>query len=296
MKRHSRRQFLSICACAGILSTAPFNTLLASTPLHHWTGIVFGTEVRITLAHPDKHIAQNIFEKCFKEVKRLENIFTLYDSQSEISQLNAKGSLQTPSPELVDILKKSAFYHELTQGAFDITVKALEENKSLSLVGMDKLHFTEKDVFFSKKRMAITLNGIAQGYITDHATNILKEEGLQNVLVELGEKFAIGDHPEERPWYIAVEGRKDPIPLMNKALATSSNINPNTGKKHIYNPVTGMETNINQTVSVIANTATAADALATSFLSMNRKSIEATIESHDFIQTVIIDGKDIQSS
>lgn len=296
MKPLSRRKFLTICACAGTLSATPVHALLTSAPLHHWTGIVFGTEVRITLAHPDKDIAKHIFEKCMREVKRLENIFTLYDSQSEIAQLNANGHLDNPSPEFFDILKKSAFYHKLTQGAFDITVKALEENKPLSLVGMDKLHFSKENIFFSKKGMAITLNGIAQGYITDRATKILKQEGLQNVLVELGEKFAIGKHPENRPWYIATKGQRGPISLIDKALATSSSINPNNGRPHIYTPRTGKTTHTHQTISVIANTATTADALATGFLSMQEKNIQEILENNDSIQAVILDGRIIQTS
>ena len=75
----TRRRFLSVCAVAGACSAIPFSTVLASVPLHYWRGILLGAEVSLTLAHPSKQKANKIFQHCVTEIKRLENIFTLYD-------------------------------------------------------------------------------------------------------------------------------------------------------------------------------------------------------------------------
>ena len=75
--------------------------------------------------------------------------------------------------------------------------------------------------------MQMTLNGIAQGFITDHISNILKNAGYQHVLIELGETRAIGPHPELRPWSIGIKDAQQPAKLHevaeldNQALATS---------------------------------------------------------------------------
>lgn len=45
---------------------------------------------------------------------------------------------------------------------------------------------------FERPGMQLTLNGIAQGFITDHISTRLKDAGYQHVLVELGETRAIG--------------------------------------------------------------------------------------------------------
>ena len=60
-KEITRRRFLSVCAVAGAFSAMPFSTVLASAPLHHWRGILLGAEVGLTLAHPNKQKANNIF-------------------------------------------------------------------------------------------------------------------------------------------------------------------------------------------------------------------------------------------
>ena len=51
--------------------------------------------------------------------------------------------------------------------------------------------------------MAITLNGIAQGYITDRIADLLRNEGFEQAVVDLGEWRALGSHPDGRPWRAA---------------------------------------------------------------------------------------------
>lgn len=271
----SRRRFLSVCAVAGTYAALPWAAALASAPLHRWNGILLGAEVSLTLAHHDKQVADALFKQCVAEIKRLENIFTLYDSYSELSRLNANGVLRDPSPEMVDILEKSRAYHALTNGAFDVTIKALEDGKSLDLVGMDNVQLHAREICLEKPGMAITLNGIAQGYITDRITELLKTEGLNNVLVELGEKRALGMHPDGRSWFLAVEGLDKPVSLVDKALATSASHSPNTGKPHIFMPANGEPAQKHNFVSVIADTATMADALSTGFMSFRADEINA---------------------
>ena len=102
----TRRRFLSVCAVAGTLSALPLSNILASVPLNRWNGILLGANVSITLAHPDKKEADRLFGLCVTEIKRLENIFTLYDSYSELSRLNANGLLQNPSAAMIDVLEQ----------------------------------------------------------------------------------------------------------------------------------------------------------------------------------------------
>ncbi len=288
MKEISRRRFLSVCAMAGAFSAVPWAHAVASAPLHRWNGILLGANVSLTLAHPSRRTANDIFEICVQEIKRLENIFTLYDSHSELSQLNKNGILYNPSYEMVDILEQSRRYHGMTNGAFDITVKPLEENKSLNLVGMDKLSIDPKEIRFKKPDMGLTLNGIAQGYITDHITNLLKEEGLKSVLVELGEKRAIGHHPEGRPWFLKLQDQQAPVSLVDKALATSANRNADTGRPHIFTPATGLYAEKHDVVSVIAENATMADALSTGFLSLSRNKINEIQKQQIDISSVYV--------
>lgn len=273
MSNISRRRFLSVCAAAGAFSAMPWASAMASAPIHRWNGILLGANVSLTLAHPDRKKADEIFKRCVKEIKRLENIFTLYDSHSELSMLNANGVLHNPSSDMVNILEAARIYHYMTDGAFDVTVKPLEDGKPLTLIGMDKIDIGNKSIRFAQTGMGVTLNGIAQGYITDRITALLKNEGMTNVLVELGEKRAIGYHPSNRPWLLAVQGMDDPIPLVDKALATSAARNADTGKYHIFAPSNGDYAQEHNVVSVMADNAAMADALSTGFLSMSEDRI-----------------------
>ena len=52
--------------------------------------------------------------------------------------------------------------------------------------------------------MAVTLNGLAQGYVTDKLVELLRARGVAHSLVDMGEARAIGSHPDGRPWEIGI--------------------------------------------------------------------------------------------
>ncbi len=68
-----------------------------------------------------------------------------------------------------------------------------EEDRAsgLSKVGYRAIRVDATGIAFEKKGMAITLNGIAQGYITDRIANLLDEYGFSQALVCLGEMHAL---------------------------------------------------------------------------------------------------------
>ena len=122
--------------------------------------------------------------------------------------------------------------------------------------------------------MAVTLNGVAQGYITDRVADLLRGRGFENVLVELGEVRALG----RRAGLGALGGPasptpKDPsavlleLPLLDAALATSGGygtwFDPAHRHHHIFDPATGRSAHRHATVSVTAPRAMVADALST---------------------------------
>ena len=124
--------------------------------------------------------------------------------------------------------------------------------------------------------MAVTLNGIAQGDITDRVAKLLATEGLTNSLIDLGEMRALGEHPEGRPWRVGV---KDPfdsgslvtqLNLTNRAIATSSvtgTVFDTSGRQHhLFDPKSGRPSHGLISASVIARRATDADAFSTALL------------------------------
>tara|TARA_B100001989_G_C24544331_1_gene469703 strand:+ start:1314 stop:2189 length:876 start_codon:yes stop_codon:yes gene_type:complete len=280
----SRRRFISICGMAGLYSALPLSQALAfkETPLHHWSGILMGAEVSLSIAHPSKAKADEIFRTCVTEIQRLENILTLYDSHSEVSRLNKNGVLESPSRDFIDLLNQAKYCYELTDGAFDITA-----HQSGSY-GFQYLDYSDKKIAFAKEHMKVTLNGIAQGYITDCITLLLKDLGLRNVLVELGEKRSLGRHPSDQPWRIALPDHDQIAELDDLALATSSSISPDTGKPHIIDPIKQRYIEEKRTISVVAKTATLADSLSTGFITMPKAQIDRIASSSNEIQGVYL--------
>jgi thiamine biosynthesis lipoprotein len=133
--------------------------------------------------------------------------------------------------------------------------------------------------------MALTLNGIAQGYITDRVTELLKAEGLTNAVVKMGEISLMGTDENGEPWQVGLAKSEngpsgDHVYLSNEAIATSSpagtTFDGDAG--HIIDPVIGRPaTSRWQQVSVIHKSAAIADALSTAAVMMKENEIEGLI-------------------
>ncbi|PTE15814.1 thiamine biosynthesis protein ApbE, partial [Cereibacter changlensis JA139] len=66
---------------------------------------------------------------------------------------------------------------------------------------------------------ALTLNGIAQGFIADRVPELLKAEGVGDILVDTGELRALGGHPEGGGWPVALASG-EALTLRDMALAS----------------------------------------------------------------------------
>jgi thiamine biosynthesis lipoprotein len=150
----------------------------------------------------------------FAEIKRIENLLSKYNPESEVSKLNKLGNLKV-SPETFYIIKKSKEFWQVSDGAFDITVAPLvdlwgftdkkysvpEEERIknvLELVGTDKIIFNIDDnvIKFSVSGMKIDLGAIAKGYAVDCAVKKLKENNIKNCLINAGGQiYALGNKP-----------------------------------------------------------------------------------------------------
>ncbi len=263
----NRRKALKIIAAASALP------LVASAPLNQqaraetftWQGRALGVEAEMQFVHSDAKFVKKIIESCVSEIDRLEEIFSLYRPSSEINRLNRKGHLKFASPELRTVLAEAQRFSILSDGAFDVTVQPLwkERNSSLKNVNYKNLHLSGLGVEFTQENMAITLNGIAQGYITDRVTQLLKRHGFNHVLLQLGEMHV--EAPTDQPWRIALNNKSGKkIALSSGAIATSSAA-PFKSKNlnHLLDPRTGNTPNHFASVSVIAPTAMTADAFST---------------------------------
>ena len=299
--KSNRRRFIKILGLSGI--GAVTGGLLINTqdkPLHKitWQGIALGAPSEITLYHYDRDEAQESLNKSIKKIAHLENLFSLYKNNSQLSILNREGEYNNPDREMIKLLNMSKKYSALTEGSFDVTVQPLwnlynksfnenniapkdeDINKVLELVNWKAIEINENKISYLNKGMSSTLNGIAQGYITDKITEILLDNGINNTLIQLGEYRAIGNHPDNRKWRLLLSnpennGSIGEIEFENAAVATSAGkgtMFDESGKyHHIFNPKNGISSNQLMQTTVTARTATEADVLATAFLILDPK-------------------------
>jgi len=298
----SRRRFLAISAAAtGVAGAGALVGYHATrTPLYRWEGVALGASASITLAHPQ---AARIVERALSEIARLEGVFSLYRADSALSRLNATGTLAQPPFELLECLGLCDRVHAATSGNFDPSVQPLWRlyadsfaNGSApapqalaaarSLIGWGDVRFAPDRVAFARPGMALTLNGVAQGFIADRVAALLRAEGLTDVLVDTGEMRALGGHPQGGAWPVALDvaGTLLPgaVPLRDRALASSAprgtTFDAAGTQGHILNPATGEPSAQPwRLVSVTAPQAALADALSSAFCLMGRDEIVAAL-------------------
>ena len=292
--RLSRRRALAVIGAVGGVAMLPQLAAAGRARLREWRGAALGAPARIVLEHPDGAAAARLFDDCAREIARLEREFSLHRNDSALRELNRRGRLDAPSLDMVRVLRAAQKFGALTDGAFDITVQPLwtlyaghfyrhpdgaagPDGEALAaaraLVDYRALEVSPRRVALEGAGRAVTLNGIAQGYITDRVAEILRDGGIADVLVDLGETRASGRHPEGRPWAIGLADPGDPatygpvVELVDRALATSggygTRFSADGRHHHLFAPDTGESANHHLSVSVVADDAMTADALST---------------------------------
>ena len=286
----SRRRFLTIAAAALTLPVAA-----QAMPMAHWRGWALGSGASMTLAGISNNDARPIFAAMETELDRLEQIFSLYRPDSAITRLNRDGQLPSPPAELLEVLSISAVIHNASGGAFDPTVqpiwKAMADGGDVDaarmLVGWKNVNFNTKTVRFLRSGMALTLNGIAQGYVTDRIASLLKARDFGDILIDMGEIAGLGHKPDGAPWHAGVVNPNGQIVhrvhLRDRALATSAPLGTvldETGKRgHIIHPKGFLPQR--SLVSISARRAVIADGLSTALCLLSDKAAHNTIRSFD---------------
>lgn len=267
-----------------------------------WRGVALGAGATITLAHPQ---ADAIIARALDEIARLEGIFSLYLSDSALMRLNASGRLSAPPFELLECFSLCDAVHRASGGRFDPTVQPLwalyaeshaagdfpaadAVTEALARVGWPGVRFTPAEITLARRGMALTLNGVAQGYIADRVADRLRAEGLTDILVDTGEVRALGGHPDGGAWPVQITSGGSLLPevysLREAALATSAALGTVFDTEgtvgHIIDPKSGKPVASPwQSVTITAPRAALADALSTAACQMTRDQINTLISS-----------------
>lgn len=303
-----RRRFIAIAgAFAGTaLTTAGAR---AAGEMHHWNGVALGATASIRLRHPDPAEARRIIDAAVLEIERLEAIFSLYRAGSAVTTLNRTGRLQAPPLELVELLGLAREVSRGSGGAFDVTVQPLwlryrdhfasgagtqgvpDVSDLLPLVDWRGVRAEPGLAALRRRGMAITLNGIAQGYVTDRVAELLRRNGVEHVLLDLGEVRSLGTGPDGRPWRIGIADPGDPARVLARldggdgAVATSGGYGSvfDRGRRfgHLIDPRDGRTAPVLRGTTVTAGAAVLADAWSTAFALMQPDEIREVAATVD---------------
>jgi thiamine biosynthesis lipoprotein len=89
-----RRVIRIVAAGAGLpLMMAAVRATAPPPQMAYWQGEVLGALSELTLWHPDAAFSRRTIARVRGEIARYERIFSLYRPDSEISRLNAAGTL-----------------------------------------------------------------------------------------------------------------------------------------------------------------------------------------------------------
>ncbi len=256
---------------------------------------VMGTRASVTIYGMREAEAERAATKALHELHRIESVMSNWKKNSEISRLN-RGSRGQPfqvTVELLALVDSSLLYSKATSGAFDITARPLVQlwgfqggaaippteeqvDKTKNAVGYDKIAVDRSSSTITlPPGMSLDLAGVAKGHGVDRCVLILKENGAKTALVNLGGNiYALGSPPGKDGWSIGI---RDPlgsgetigsILIKDEAVATSGNYENFVeidGKRygHIIDPRSGRPVEDILSVTIIAPTALASDALST---------------------------------
>jgi FAD:protein FMN transferase len=296
----ARRDFVRCSLGAGgLLLGTNLGRAAQSTQTLKWKSralIGFGTTLWLRAAHPDGTRADRALDAAVHELRAIEATMSLFKADSELSQLNRYSRLSNPDARLVELIRMANTVSRASDGAFDVSVQPLwtawqsaaqaarlptakELDDARARVGWQSIQIDERQIRL-KSGMALTLNGIAQGYAADRVRALLVAHGIEHALLDTGEWSALAPDFKTMNWRLGVANPRIEQQLIatlvadGRSIATSSDqhtrFSADSRHHHIFDPRTGFSPTSLSSVTVLAASCALADALTKVFFMIDR--------------------------
>ncbi|MFC1624382.1 FAD:protein FMN transferase [Candidatus Omnitrophota bacterium] len=299
-----------------------FLTGCGRTSLFKETRILMDTFVEVSFFSHEEKVAKEAMKETFNEIERIEGLFNRHNEESELSKINKSAGRKEVAihPELFKIIERAIHYSKVSEGSFDITVAPLVDlwssarknnlipeeevtERALEHVGYKNIVIDKESssIRFLDDGLKIDLGGIVKGYAADRAKELLLSKGIENALINIGGNiFALGNPPGKKSWHIGIQHPRDKnkiiyrLSLKNRAVSTSGDYERFfilNGKRfsHIIDPVSGRPSEGIVSVTVIADSAEASDALSTIVFVMGVEKGLRLMESFKGVEVFIFD-------
>ncbi|MFQ3675492.1 MAG: FAD:protein FMN transferase [Endomicrobiia bacterium] len=250
------------------------------------------TYIEIKFYSSNKTSADEIFNKVFNEISRIENKFSIYKEDSIVTKINQYKNYKIDE-ETYNLISDAIFVSSMTNGAFDITILPLTQlwniNSQQNIVPSEKNILEYKNYVDYKKiklkqenneyfvkllppLKGIDLGGIAKGFAIKEITKILTHYGIKKFLINTGGDIYCSNN---KIWKIGIQHPRKPfgevmaiLKLKNVSICTSGDyerffMKNNVRYHHILNPKTGSPAKKSVSVTIVTKDPVLSDALST---------------------------------
>ena len=281
-------------------------------------GLAQGSYYAITYFDKENRNFQHEIDSIFHAVDMSVNLWV---DSSVISKVNRNETVELDSI-FIDNFNIAQEAARLSDGYFDPTISPIVaawgfSNKTgdsltpqlidslLLLVNYNNVRIENGKVVKEDPAMQLDFNAIAQGYTSDLIAAFLESRGIKNYLVDTGgEIMTKGGKPDGQPWIVGIEKPADNkdseqvvqtrIAVRDKGVVTSGSTRKyveRDGKRysHCINPKTGYPVEHHVlSVTVTADNATWADALASICMVMGLEQSQPLIKSMEGVEAYYI--------
>lgn len=266
---------------------------------------LMGNHFEITVVENDPIKAEQHIALAVAEIKRLEQLLTTFDENSQTNQINKQAGIAPVrvDQEVFHLIERSIRISDLTQGAFDLTYGSIDKRfwnfdttmtslpdrakakEAVKLINYHHIVLDHKNysVFLRQKGMRIGFGGIGKGYAAECAKRLLQNQGVTAGIINAsGDLCTWGKQPNGHPWSIGIadpKTRLNPfsyLELDNMSIATSGDYEKyvvinGTKYSHTIDPRSGYPARGVVSVSIISPNAELCDALTTPVMVMGIK-------------------------
>jgi len=300
-----------------------------ATERFEFTQTEMAVPFRIVLYMSDAAAAREAAKAAFARIHALNAVLSDYDPESELRRLcdtSNEGNPVAVSADLWRVLARSQEIAERSEGAFDVTVGPLVRlwrsarrtkelptarslDKARSKVGyrLMRLDAERRTVELLRSKMRLDLGGIAKGYAVDEALGVLRDCGVERMMIDAGGNLGLGGPPPERSgWRVGLaspDGKSPPrqyLLLANCSLSTSGDlwqyaVIGGVRYSHLIDPRDGMALTGRMSATVVGPDGMTADGLSSAIAVLGpEKGLKLIENMKDVAAWIVreIDGKE----
>lgn len=285
------------------------------------TDFILGTVCAVRV--PEDH--RRVLDLVFERIKLIDARMTRHNPESEVSRINGFAGIRpvTVSDDTFTVVRTAVEIAEETGGAFDPSIGPLtalwdigsgreilpeqsEIRRACELVDYRKimLNAAKRSIYLVDEGMQLDVGGIAKGYASDLAAEILRQQKVPFAIIDFGGNIYVhGNKPGAENWRVGIKipeennnGILGVLPASNTSIITSGTYERyfyKDGVKyhHIIQPATGYPAdNGLMSVTVVGKSGLVADAFSTAVFLLGRDEGLAFVERTG-IEAIIVNNK-----